>query len=236
MTRLDRIKSKRSKQQTFVMIVVAVVLGWFILTSGFSLLINSSVFVGGLLGGGRNEYDFGSSPKFYNIEFDEIPSATNSAGLTVSGLAENLDEIKFYLNGSLTKKIKIDSDGKFSTVLTNYDQGSNELYAVGTNNKTNATKKTVTVSFFYKTAKPTIEITEPSDGHKTPRDEIKVAGKTNSNEEMTVRIQGSLSTIDSNGNFQSFVRLKEGENKIMIVVNDTAGNSEEKEITVFYEK
>lgn len=236
MTRLDRIKSKRSKQQTFVLVIVGVVVGWFVLTSGFSFLINSSVFVAGLFGGGRSEYDFGTAPKFYSIQFDEIPAATNSAGLAVSGVADNLDEIKLYLNGKLIKKVKVDSDGKFSTILSNYEQGNNSLYAVGANNKTSETKKTDTVSFLYRTSKPTIEITEPSDGSKTPRDEIKVSGKTNSGEDLTVRIQGLLSTVDSNGNFQSFVRLKEGENKIKIMVSDTAGNTEEKEITVSYEK
>ncbi|MFZ1549479.1 hypothetical protein IPH70_02720 [Candidatus Roizmanbacteria bacterium] len=236
MTRLDRIKSKRSKQQTIVLVVIGVVAGWFVLTSGFSFLINSSVYVGNLFGGGKSEYDFGTAPKFYSVQFDEIPAATNSAGLTVSGVADNLDEIKFYLNGKLTKKIRVDSDGKFSTILSNYDQGNNSLYAIGANNKTSETKKTDTVSFLYITTKPIIEISEPTDGSKTPRDEIKVSGKTNSGEDVTVRIQGLLSTVDSNGNFQSFVRLKEGENKIKITVNDTAGNSEEKEITVSYEK
>jgi len=216
--------------------VVGLVAGWFLLTSGFSFLINSSVFVGNLFGGGRKEYDFGTAPKFYNIEFEEIPSATNSAGLSISGIVENLDQVTLYLNGSRSKKIDVDSDGKFSTILSNYDQGSNDLYAIGRNSKTGSTKKTGTVSFLYKTAKPTIEISEPSDGHKTPRDEIKVVGKTNSGEEMTVRVQGALTTVDAGGSFQAFVRLKEGENKIKIDVSDAAGNSEEKEITVFYEK
>ncbi len=218
------------------MVVGGLVLGWFLLTSGFSFLINSSVFVGNLFGGGRSEYDFGTAPKFYNLEFDEIPSATNSAGLQVSGIAENLDEITIYVNGSRNKKIEVDSEGKFSTILSNYDQGNNTLYAIGRNKKTSETKKTTTISFLYKTEKPSIEITEPSDGHKTPRDEIKVVGKTNAEEEMSVRVQGSLTTVDTSGNFQSFVRLKEGENKIKITVSDAAGNTEEKEITVFYEK
>ena len=129
------------------MIVGGLVLGWFLLTSGFSFLINSSVFVGNLFAGGRSEYDFGTAPKFYNIEFDEIPSATNSAGLQVSGIAENLDEITIYVNGSRSKKIDVDSEGKFSTILSNYDQGNNTLYAIGRNKKTSETKKTSAVSF-----------------------------------------------------------------------------------------
>ena len=218
------------------MIVGGLVMGWFLLTSGFSFLINSSVFVGNLFGGGRSEYDFGTAPKFYNIEFDEVPAATNSASLQVSGIAENLDEITIYVNGSRSKKIKVDSEGKFSTVLSNYDQGTNTFYAIGRNDKTKQNKKTEIISFLYKTAKPTIEISEPSDGSRTPRDEIKVSGKTDPEEDMTVRVQGALTTVDASGNFQSFVRLKEGENKIKITVTDAAGNTEEKEITVHYEK
>lgn len=218
------------------MIVGGLILGWFLLTSGFSFLINSSVFVGNLFGGGRSEYDFGTAPKFYNIEFDEVPAATNSASLQVSGIAENLDEITIYVNGSRSKKIEVDSEGKFSTVLSNYDQGTNTLYAIGRNDKTKQNKKTEIISFLYKTAKPTIEISEPSDGSRTPRDEIKVSGKTDAEEDMTVRVQGALTTVDASGNFQSFVRLKEGENKIKITVTDAAGNTEEKEITVYYEK
>lgn len=218
------------------MVIGGLVLGWFLLTSGFSFLINSSVFVGNLFGGGRSEYDFGTAPKFYNIEFDEVPAATNSAEFAISGIAENLDEVTLYLNGSRAKKVDVDVDGKFSTILSNYDQGNNNLYAVGRNKKTSTSKKTSVVSFLYKTEKPSIEITEPTDGSKTPRDELKVAGKTNAGEQMTVRVQGALTTADAGGAFQSFVRLKEGENKIKITINDAAGNTEEKEITVFYEK
>ena len=100
-----------------------------------------SVFVGNLFGGGRSEYDFGTAPKFYNIEFDEVPAATNSASLQVSGIAENLDEITIYVNGSRSKKIEVDSEGKFSTVLSNYERGTNSFYAIGRNDKTTENKK-----------------------------------------------------------------------------------------------
>ncbi len=235
MSRVQRVQSKQSHKKTLFYTVFFLVLGWFLLTSGFSFLVNSSVFIGDLIGGKRSEYDYGKTPSFYSLEFNEVPVATNTASLVISGTADNLQEVTLYLNDRRLKKIAVQSDGSFSTTIDRYREGLNELYAVGKNTKTDGTKKSEVVSFSYATAKPVLEITEPSDGYKTPRDEVKVAGKTNG-QEMSVHIQGFLATVDASGVFQSLVRLKEGENKVSVTVTDNAGNTEEKTITIFYEK
>ncbi len=235
MSRVQRVQSKQSHKKTLFYVVLFGLIGWFLLTSGFSFLVNSSVFIGDLIGGKRSEYDYGKTPEFYTLEFNNVPVATNTASLVISGTADNLQEVTLYLNDKRLKKISVTTDGTFTTTIDRYREGANELYAIGKNTKTNEVKKTETISFSYATSKPVLEITEPSDGYKTPRDEVKIAGKTNG-QEMSVHIQGFLATVDASGAFQSSVRLKDGENKITVSVLDQAGNKEEKTITVFYEK
>ena len=231
-TRLERHASKQlhSRIITFVIILALVVV--FLVTIGLPLLINASVAIGKMFS--KNTDQENSAEALGDFSVNEIPSATNSASINVSGNVENLSELEIYLNGDREDTIDLSDAQDFSATITGLRSGENQIYFLGKVKNSTATKKSDSYTVTYTNQKPKLEISEPSDNLITPRDEIKVAGKTDQN--ISVIVNDSPVTVDASGSFQTNVKLKEGENKIKIVVQDAAGNSDSKELTVKYEK
>ncbi len=203
------------------------------ITIGLPLLINGSVFVGKLLGKGGAEKEK-NTQALGDFSVNEIPSATNSAQVNIGGKVESLNTIEVFLNGSKTDDLDVKDKQDFSTTITGLQVGDNQIYFVGKLDQATTIKKSDIYTITYRNQKPKLEISDPQDKLITPRDEIKVSGKTDSN--ISVTVNDAPVTVDSGGNFQTSVKLKEGENKIKIIVQDTAGNSDSKELTVKYEK
>ncbi len=75
-----------------------------------------------------------------------------------------------------------------------------------------------------------LTITQPRSGAVVSSPNLTVVGKTAANAEVFVNDSSLLA--DSQGNFSALVTLDEGDNTIIIVANDAAGNFAEKEIVV----
>lgn len=231
-TRLERHASKQlhSRIITFVIILALIVI--FLVTIGLPLLINASVAIGKMFS--KNTDQENNAQALGDFSVNEIPSATNSASINVSGNVENLSELEIYLNGDKEDTLDLSDQQDFSTTITGLHSGENQIYFLAKVKNSTATKKSDSYTVIYANQKPKLEISEPSENLITPRDEIKVAGKTDQN--ISVTVNDSPVTVDASGSFQTNVKLKEGENKIKIVVSDQAGNSDSKELTVKYEK
>ena len=72
----------------------------------------------------------------------------------------------------------------------------------------------------------------PIKGFVSTENEIMVKGKTE--EKATVTVNERFVVVGSEGNFEYSLTLSEGENKILIVAIDKAGNKTEKELKVTY--
>ena len=79
-----------------------------------------------------------------------------------------------------------------------------------------------------------MEITEPSDNFSTSNQEIKIKGSTD--KETYVHINDLPVVVDANGNFETSIRLKDGDNQITATAQDIAGNTETKTLKVTYQK
>ena len=231
-TRLERHETKKLRSRVLTLTIILALFVIFMITLGLPLLINGSVFIGKLFGG--NQESERSTQELGDFSVNEIPSATNSAEIMVSGTVENLKTVEVFLNGDKTDEYDVKNQEDFSERITGLRSGENQIYFVGKINESSVVKKSQIYSIMFRNEKPKLEISEPQDNHVTPRDEIVVKGKTDSN--VTVVINDAPVITDATGNFQTSVKLKEGENKIKIVVQDSAGNSDSKEITVKYEK
>jgi len=104
------------------------------------------------------------------------------------------------------------------------------------NNQTNETDQTNINKPEIPTEEPvssglTLEITEPKANITYNSSSIKISGKTKANAE--VYVNDTQTKADGAGNFSVNYNLDEGENLLIIVANDQAGNYAEKEITVF---
>lgn len=78
----------------------------------------------------------------------------------------------------------------------------------------------------------TLTITAPTDKAEVETPTIAVSGKTVAYAEVSVNDKDAKA--DASGNFSIIVSLEEGENSIMVVANDDAGNAAEREIIVTY--
>lgn len=194
------------------------------------------MFISNVTSGGENTKTAEKKDEFYgSLNIDDIPIATNSARFTVTGTVTNYDELEFYINGKKIKDLTFKSSDSFSEEIGSLQLGQNEVYFKALTKKSKEQKESPKYSILYKTVKPKLEILEPAqETTKTSNQEIKISGKTD--QEVFIKINNLPTVIDSSGNFQTTIRLKEGENVIEVTAEDNAGNIERKTFTVSYQK
>lgn len=234
MGRLESHQQKQFRKQLIFYSAIFFGIILFMYFFGIKLLLSSSFFFTKLIGGGNDTPDTSNTDMFLGrLDIDTIPVATNSAQFFVSGSATDYDTVVFYINGKEVKKISLKSDS-FNEQIGDLKKDDNIVY-ISAENKTKK-KKTKSQDYIvrYKNDKPKLEVSEPQDNSTTDNYEIKVAGKTD--RDNTVRANGSPLVVNADGSFNTLVRLKEGENKIEITVQDDAGNEEKKILTVTYSK
>jgi len=225
------LRHKRKKALIYLVLIVFGAIAVF--TIGFQLIINGSVFVANLFGN-KSDLEQINNQVLADITLDEIPSATNSSELIVSGNTYNVDILQIFLNNRQVKKLSVASKNEFNVLISSLKDGENEIYFVGEVANSNNRKKTEIYTVLSKTSKPKIEVTSPSDNSTTPQSEIKVIGSTDPG--VYMRINGLPAVVSSEGNFSQSVRLNEGENKILLEAKDNAGNTEMLTLTIIYEK
>lgn len=77
-----------------------------------------------------------------------------------------------------------------------------------------------------------LTVSSPANNTTTSSESITVKGKTVAGAE--VFVNDAETRADASGNFSVTITLDEGENYILVVVNDALGNYSEKELTVIY--
>ncbi len=236
MTRLERHRQKQFT--TSIVIIAAVLVGGiiFIATAGIKLLFNTSLLIANL-----NNKNTQSTTNSQNNEFigtvslDSVPTATNSARFIVSGSVVNFDTVDFYLNNEKIKTASLTNSDSFSEELGDLNPGDNDFYVVAKSNSEHGkSKQSKTYSITYKSGKPKLDISSPTDNSKTDKSDITLTGSTD--KEVFIKVNDLPVVVDAQGNFQTSVRLKGGDNKIIISGSDVAGNVESKTITVTYQK
>jgi hypothetical protein len=212
--------------------VALVALVIFMATVGLKLAINASLFLTSI--GSKPAVEEKRDEFFGSLSIDSIPSATNSAEIRVEGTVTNYDLIEIYLNDEKVEDEKFPSSDTFSVLVGDLKPGENTVYVKALEKKDKKERKSEVYIVIYKNQKPKLEVSEPANDTKTRKTEIKVAGATNS--EIFIKVNGLPLVVTSDGQFQTLVQLKEGENKIIVTAEDDAGNIETKEIKVIREK
>ncbi len=237
MKRSELIKNKIIQKKIYFYIFLIFFIIIFIFTIGFNILINLSIFISNITKNNRETINTNlvDNDNFYGkIYIDNFPTATNSGEFIITGSVINFDILEIYLNDKKLKTINIGKSSSFSETISDLKLGNNNFYLKGKTNDNKYQQKTRVYSIFYKNEKPKLEIIEPNDGFITNNYEVTIKGKTD--KEVFVKINNSPIVVDSQGNFQSIIKLNEGENQITIKATDIAGNFEEKIIKVFYQK
>lgn len=229
MSRLLRYKQKKALIN-LVLILIAI---FIIFTIGFQFIIKGSVFVANIFSD-KSDTDQVTNQILGEININEIPTATNSSKIKVSGSTYNMDSVLIFLNKQAVDKIEINSKNEFSTIIDNLNTGENELYFIGVQKESEQRKKTDIFTIISKTTKPKIEISSPKDRSITPKTEINIIGKTDT--DVIIKINDQPVVVSSDGSFNHLVRLTDGENKFIINAIDEAGNSDSLILAIVYEK
>jgi len=234
MSRLAEHQKKQFRTNIIFIILILLTVIVLISTVGLKILLNTSVFVA-RLSEKKTSQPLNKNQNFIgDVDIDTIPIATNSSRIIVGGSVINFNQVEFYLNGDLVEETSLLSSDNFSEEIGDLKSGENEVFVIGKSTDQNEEKKSKVYSVFYKSEKPHLELSEPQDGLKTNKQEVKVAGSTD--KETYIKVNDLPVVVDAQGIFQTVVKLKEGENKISIMAQDIAANTEEKTVTVIYEK
>lgn len=233
MGRLERVQEKKMMNTIIMYVVILFVVLYFIFTFGIKLLLNTSSFISGLFPQPSTKPLSKTEDSFSSIDISSIPQATNSAKIIVSGSVLNFDSLVFYLNKVKVKEVDSPSD-IFNEEIGDLEKGENSIYILAKSKDSKTEKSTITYKVFYKSEKPKLEISEPSDNSTTSNQEIKVKGSTD--KETYIHINEMPVVVDANGNFEIAIRLKDGDNQIIAKAQDIAGNEETKTIKVTYQK
>ncbi|KKQ24024.1 MAG: Polymorphic outer membrane protein [Candidatus Roizmanbacteria bacterium GW2011_GWC2_37_13] len=234
MKRSELFQKNKLTRTITVFIIILIVTLLLVFTIGFKLLLNTSIFVANLFSKtsapalNKTEEIYGS------IIIDNIPTATNSAKFIISGSVINYEKLAFFLNGEKVKEIDLKSSDNFSEEIGDLEKGSNKVYIKASSSDNKSKKTTNTYSVLFKEEKPKLDITQPKDKETISQSEILLKGLTD--KEVFIRVNDLPVVVDAVGNFQTNIRLKEGENLIEIVASDIAGNIETKNLNVIYQK
>lgn len=214
-------------------VVILFLILYFIFTFGIKFLLNTSSFISGLFPQPSAKPLSKTEDNFSSIDIISIPQATNSAKIIISGSILNFDILDFYINAKKVKEIESSSD-TFSEEIGDLEKGDNNVYILAKSRNSKVEKNTITYKIFYKNEKPKLEINEPADNSTTHNLEIKVKGSTD--KEVYIRVNDLPVIVDANGSFETSVRLKDGDNQIIVFAQDIAGNIETKSLKITYQK
>lgn len=213
-----------------ILLIIVVV---FISTIGIKLLINTSLFIVSLTQKTKTTQKTNDNPDLVlPPEIFNLPEATNTAVVQINGRSPDGVKLTLFVNDEEQKEIAV-KEGAFDAAAE-LKKGDNTLYLKAEDSKTGKIKTSRTYFLLYKDEKPNLDISSPADQDKTSKNEISVIGQTDRG--VSVRVNNVPVVVDAEGKFAYTVKLKDGENRIMISAVDQALNTETKELVIFYVK
>lgn len=224
-----RRQNKKSLLSRLIVFAIAIAL---ISTVGLKLAIWTIHFITDFTISENTDGALNSGDFFEPPDITEIPEATNSATIRVSGTAPQNSTVFIYVNNVKRKQTKVSDDGTFSSLL-NLNRSSNTIFVEAQNEETKESRRSDNYSVRYLEEGPELIIETPTDGQFTGSSEIEVKGSVNA--DSTVKISGNPVVVNTAGQFTALISLNPGENIINIVAQDIAGSEEEINLKVIYE-
>lgn len=220
--RLARREERTTLKQIVYLSVFSLILAFFLFRLGIPLLAKFADFLEIFLKKNGEESQLSNKSVLRPPKIDDLPAATNSAKLAISGLADESTSVVVYLDSEEIGKVEV-KDGKFNYQDLFLKGGKNEIWAksIATSGIESglSTIKTVVLDL----EEPRLEVESPFDGQSfAGNNRILVAGKAD--KDAQVYVNGFLANINPEGKFEVSVPVSEGENIIEIKAFDDAGN------------
>lgn len=168
--------------------------------------------------------------------FAKMPKAVKDSKLTVSGYSQEGLQIQIYLNNKQAGIVRADKSGQFSFDGLVLGEGENEIYAKASDDRKVESAPSIKYAIKYLKKPPFLELTNLGDNTdiKQNNNIFNLDGKTQIG--TTVTINGSMVFVDNDGNFTYPLVLNDGQNTVLAVATDEAGNTSKIDRTVNFTK
>lgn len=164
-----------------------------------------------------------------------LPSATNNADLTITGLAQKENKIDIFLNDQLVLQADPNDDGQFKATVI-LEEEENTVYAIAQDFLGNRSLPSEKQGVVFDTEAPELTVDQPVPQQKFSGQEnrnIQIRGLTEVGAQLY--LNDRLVIVDSGGQFTTTWRLNQGENSLKFRAQDLAGNETEEERVVVYQ-
>ena len=230
--RLARREDRATIKRIVYLSVVSVILGVLFFVFGIPFLGKFADYIGSIFKGGGDTAQEVSAP--LSPTLDDLPQATNSARLRISGFSSEGKRIEIYLNDEQVTTLEV-SDSHFVFEDLILKDGENRISAKAVNVSGKYSGSSPTKLVVYDTKEPKLEVETPADGQSfSGNNRVKVSGATD--RESQVLANGFLASVNSDGKFEVLVPVPEGDSTIEIKAVDQAGNSKTEKRKVHYSK
>jgi len=230
-SRLARKTDQKTKKNLLFNILGIILIIFLAFKFGIPLLANLSSF----LSGSKTNQELlnSNNPSFIAPPIlDSFPEATASAEIIISGIASENQLIDLYINGNLVNTTKTGDNGRFSfNEVINPGENTIKTKAIAGDKESNFSNTIITA---FKSAPPSLNIISPTNDQSFEKDQnfVDIRGTTDVDAKITVN--GFWAITDGNGNFSYRLPLQNGDNNIIIISTDAAGNNTEKNMKVTY--
>jgi len=225
-----RVQEKKDKRSAFIYIVFSIASLIILFTVGIPYSARFIGFLSEFKGAASvpNPQDQTPPPP---PTFLDLPKATNKSNLELEGSTEPGVTLIVTLNGTQNEALA-NSEGKFLITLNLID-GENIISAKARDKAGNESVHETTAQIIFDDEPPQLTIETPSDGEAFFGEAQRViAVKGQSEAGAKVTIAGRQTIVSSEGNFNHSLGLNDGENDIVLISEDRAGNKTELNLKV----
>lgn len=159
------------------------------------------------------------APPILNIPFE----ATNTAQISFKGYATPNSKVAIFIDDEKKDTVSVSENGEFELNNISLVLGSNNISGktIDENSKESLSSKVIRV--IYDNENPILEVSEPEDGKGIQGErKIKISGKTEAG--IQLLIDDGQIVVNSEGGFETFRSLNDGENVFTIKALDKALN------------
>lgn len=233
-SRIRRYEERRLQRRLLLALIGSIAIIIFFLVFGLKILVGFSLMVDAIRGGTPASQQ--QSSLILPPVLDPLPTATNSASLTVAGSATPGLILLVYVNEEETKKLLVPKDGRFSVSSIKVLDGTNTISAKVTDEKQNMSDLSNVLTIRIKRSPPALDISTPAPNATIIGDQNKVDVSGKAEEESTITVNDRFVVVQNDGSFSYPYPLNEGDNTLRIVATDAAGNQTIVERKVTYQK
>ncbi len=221
-SRLERVRSKKAGKQGIIYLFIAVLL--IVGMIGWGLPMAARI-AGLMVKSGNDPRDVEELRPTAPI-FSDIPEATYSGQVRISGFAQPGLDVILYLNGAEFERKLTSESGTFVFEDIGIAEGENTVYAYSATTRDLRSEQSKSYLITLDTVKPVVTIDSPKDGEVYRGTSARIANFSGSVDERDskVYIGERMVIVQSDGKFSLPYQLVEGDQELPIRTIDKAGN------------